>query len=160
MNILSKRHSLHTHAPILRSQPAHTAVYLSVMPPSRLLTAPSHRPSVRLRLSHRLLTVRLTVRPSDRLLTVRPSVCPSRPARYHSLEASGLARLPLSQLAADGALVAVWCTNSTAHRRTLSDTLLPAWGVQQCAVWHWVKVGQMTCGVRALRVRVEGGEGS
>ena len=71
----------------------------------------------------------------------RHSVPAPLPASYRTLEASDLTRLPLPRLAADGALVAVWCTNSSAHRRTLSHTLLPAWGVRECAVWHWVKVG-------------------
>ena len=64
-----------------------------------------------------------------------------RAASYQTLEASDLTRLPLPRLATDGALVAVWCTNSSAHHRTLRHTLLPAWGVRECAVWHWVKVG-------------------
>ena len=75
--------------------------------------------------------------------SVRYLTVPSRPARsasYRSLEAAELVRLPLSQLTADGALVAVWCTNSVAHRRTLCHTLLPAWGVTEVATWHWVKV--------------------
>ncbi|KAF0288737.1 Methyltransferase-like protein 4 [Amphibalanus amphitrite] len=59
---------------------------------------------------------------------------------YRSLEAAELASLPLPRLAAPGALVAVWCTNSTAHGRTLRHTLLPAWGVREIALWHWVKV--------------------
>ncbi|XP_043207851.1 uncharacterized protein LOC122373640 isoform X1 [Amphibalanus amphitrite] len=59
---------------------------------------------------------------------------------YRSLEAAELASLPLPRLAAPGALVAVWCTNSSAQGRTLRHTLLPAWGVREIALWHWVKV--------------------
>ena len=68
------------------------------------------------------------------------TVGPLWPASYRSLEAAQLSELPLSRLAADGALVAVWCTNSAVHRRTLRHHLLPAWGVTELALWHWVKV--------------------
>ncbi|XP_037076821.1 uncharacterized protein LOC119097993 [Pollicipes pollicipes] len=61
---------------------------------------------------------------------------------YEFLESASLARLPVARLAADGALVAVWCTNSAAHQHTLRHVLFPAWGVTECATWHWAKVTQ------------------
>ncbi len=60
--------------------------------------------------------------------------------RYNRLWEVDLEQLPLSSLAADGALIVVWVTNKQKLLRYVQEKLFPAWGVQQAAQWLWLKV--------------------
>jgi N6-adenosine-specific RNA methylase IME4 len=51
-----------------------------------------------------------------------------------------LSTIPLKNLLAAGALVAVWCTNSPSNIKDLKEMLFPAWGLEFVATWFWVKV--------------------
>jgi len=51
-----------------------------------------------------------------------------------------LSTIPLRNLLAAGALVAVWCTNSPSNIKDLKELLFPAWGLEFVASWFWVKV--------------------
>ncbi len=59
---------------------------------------------------------------------------------YRSMGNDVLATLPISRLCANGALVAVWCTNSKTHLDYLLNTLLPSWNLKYVATWFWIKV--------------------
>ena len=59
---------------------------------------------------------------------------------YHSLENDVLSTMPIEKLCDEGALVAIWCTNSTTHLNYLRDTLLPKWKLTHVATWFWIKV--------------------
>ena len=59
---------------------------------------------------------------------------------YHSMDNSFLATLPIAQLCTDGALVAIWCTNSPTHIDYLINTLLPIWKLDFITTWFWIKV--------------------
>ena len=48
--------------------------------------------------------------------------------------------IPISCLAAEGALVVVWVTNKRKFVQFVLDTLFPAWGITVVAEWHWIKV--------------------
>nr|SVE78083.1 EOG090X01QX [Daphnia lumholtzi] len=48
----------------------------------------------------------------------------------------------------NGALVAIWCTNSKTHLDYLTGTLLPLWKLTYIATWFWIKVtvsGKFVC---------------
>ena len=62
---------------------------------------------------------------------------------YHSMGNDILATLPISKLCAEGALVAVWCTNSKNHLDYLTNTLLPLWNLTYVATWFWIKVSDL-----------------
>ena len=62
---------------------------------------------------------------------------------YRSMENDILSTLPISRLCADGALVAVWCTNSKTHLDYLTNTLLPSWNLNYVATWFWIKVSAL-----------------
>ena len=62
---------------------------------------------------------------------------------YHSMGNDILATLPISKLCAQGALVAVWCTNSKKHLDYLTNTLLPLWNLTYVATWFWIKVSDL-----------------
>lgn len=34
----------------------------------------------------------------------------------------------------------MWVTNRERHQRFIHDELLPHWGLQQVAIWYWLKV--------------------
>ena len=56
------------------------------------------------------------------------------------MDNSFLATLPIAQLCTDGALVAIWCTNSPTHIDYLINTLLPIWKLDFITTWFWIKV--------------------
>ncbi|KAJ8883411.1 hypothetical protein PR048_015254 [Dryococelus australis] len=62
---------------------------------------------------------------------------------YQMMYDEDVAQLPISSLAASGALVAVWCTNADSHLSAIRNSLFPAWGVTYIGKWFWLKV---TCG--------------
>ena len=59
---------------------------------------------------------------------------------YDYLADSDLLTMPLSSLAADGALIAVWVTNNERLHSFVETQLFPAWNVVKEAEWSWVKV--------------------
>lgn len=59
---------------------------------------------------------------------------------YRSMDNQFLADMPIAALCSEGALVAIWCTNSPSHESYLINTLLPAWGLSYSATWFWIKV--------------------
>lgn len=59
---------------------------------------------------------------------------------YRSLNNDILSTLPISRLCAEGALVAIWCTNSKTHLDHLTNKLLPLWNLNYVATWFWIKV--------------------
>ncbi|EDO44371.1 predicted protein, partial [Nematostella vectensis] len=48
--------------------------------------------------------------------------------------------LPVPELIAPGGLLAVWVTNKAKYIRFTRSELLPSWGVDVIAEWHWIKV--------------------
>ncbi|KZS21149.1 Methyltransferase 4-like protein [Daphnia magna] len=67
---------------------------------------------------------------------------------YRSMDNDILATLPISGLCIEGALVAIWCTNSKTHLDYLTGTLLPLWKLTYIATWFWIKVtvsGKFVC---------------
>ena len=93
-----------------------------------------------------------------RLLVLDPPwECASvtRSGAYATLTCGQVQALPLRQLChASGALVALWVTNRERIRRFVETSLLPAWGLQLVAEWHWLKVA--ADGHAALPLRGEG----
>nr|SVE89732.1 EOG090X01QX [Daphnia sinensis]SVE90361.1 EOG090X01QX [Daphnia sinensis] len=59
---------------------------------------------------------------------------------YRSMDNDILATLPIANLCTEGALVAIWCTNSKTHLEYLTGTLLPLWKLTYIATWFWIKV--------------------
>ena len=47
--------------------------------------------------------------------------------------------MPVAELCAPGALVALWLTNRERLRRTVEAEILPAWGLVPIAEWLWLK---------------------
>ncbi|XP_059352955.1 N(6)-adenine-specific methyltransferase METTL4-like [Daphnia carinata] len=67
---------------------------------------------------------------------------------YQSMDNDILATLPIADLCTEGALVAIWCTNSKTHLDYLTSTLLPLWKLTYIATWFWIKVtvsGKFVC---------------
>ena len=52
----------------------------------------------------------------------------------------GVTDLPVKELAAAGALVAVWVTNKESFHNFVKKTLFGRWGVSYVATWYWLKV--------------------
>jgi N6-adenosine-specific RNA methylase IME4 len=59
---------------------------------------------------------------------------------YPTLPHRRLLQLPLPQLMAPNALVALWVTTRPKLRRVVEQELLPAWGLRLLRVWWWLKV--------------------
>ncbi|CAJ1359719.1 unnamed protein product [Effrenium voratum] len=64
----------------------------------------------------------------------------SRGLKYQSCQPQQLLQLPLGELLAPDALVAVWVTNDPKKQAFVRDELFKSWGVQAVACWTWVKV--------------------
>lgn len=83
---------------------------------------------------------------------------------YRSMDNDVLATLPISNLCTEGALVAIWCTNSKTHQDYLTSTLLPLWNLTFVATWFWIKVSvlrllllsQLLVSITELQVTVSG----
>ena len=79
-----------------------------------------------------------------RLLVLDPPwECASvaRSGAYSTLSCGQVQALPVRQLChVTGALVALWVTNRERIRRFVETSLLPAWGLELVAEWHWLKV--------------------
>ena len=60
--------------------------------------------------------------------------------RYQWLEEEKLKALPVKELAAPGALVAVWVTNKRRLVQLVKERLFPAWMVKCVGEWTWIKV--------------------
>jgi N6-adenosine-specific RNA methylase IME4 len=93
-----------------------------------------------------------------RLLVLDPPwECASvaRSGAYSTLSCGQVQALPVRQLChASGALVALWVTNRERIRRFVESSLLPAWGLELVAEWHWLKMA--ADGHAALPLRGEG----
>lgn len=63
-----------------------------------------------------------------------------RGSKYEILPHEKLLEIPMSSLAAIGALIVVWVTNKRRLASYVQEVLFPAWGVQAVAEWHWIKV--------------------
>ena len=77
-----------------------------------------------------------------RLVVLDPpweNVSARRAGAYKALTNAQVSRLPLPQLCAPGALVALWVTNRERTRRFVEETLLPGWGLTLLAEWLWLK---------------------
>ncbi|XP_034488516.1 N(6)-adenine-specific methyltransferase METTL4 [Drosophila innubila] len=59
---------------------------------------------------------------------------------YAMLDNDKLALLPLRQLTHEHTLVAIWCTNSTAHQQALETQLLPSWRLRLLHKLRWYKL--------------------
>jgi hypothetical protein len=59
---------------------------------------------------------------------------------YDMMYNEELRNLPLENYLSKEGLVAVWCTNSGQHVRTLCDEIFPKWGLEYVGKWYWVKV--------------------
>lgn len=64
---------------------------------------------------------------------------------YHSMENDSLAKMPIKHLCAEGAVVAIWCTNSKNHLDYLINVLLPCWNLKYVGTWFWIKVSLTVC---------------
>ena len=60
--------------------------------------------------------------------------------RYSSLPLWEIKKLPISDLAANLALVIVWVTNKQKYRKFVLEELFPNWSCKHVGEWHWVKV--------------------
>ncbi|OQV17974.1 putative Methyltransferase-like protein 4 [Hypsibius exemplaris] len=59
---------------------------------------------------------------------------------YDYLSDAELLKTPVEDLAAEGALIAVWVTNNDRLRAVVETEFFPAWGLVKEAEWTWVKV--------------------
>lgn len=46
----------------------------------------------------------------------------------------------MPQIAAAGAVIAVWVTNKRRFAEYVKEVLFPAWGIATLGEWHWIKV--------------------
>ena len=69
---------------------------------------------------------------------------------YHSLENDMLKTIPIEKLCQEGALVAIWCTNSSTHLDYLRNKLLPIWNLTYVATWFWIKVNFLPLSVSSI----------
>jgi len=75
-----------------------------------------------------------------------------RKKTYNTLTNYDLFKLPVKDLAAEGSLIALWCTNKPSQHIFVKEKLLPAWGFTAVSTWYWVKVTKSGTPIRPFGV--------
>eukprot|EP00933_Yihiella_yeosuensis_P052302 TRINITY_DN5032_c1_g1_i1.p1 TRINITY_DN5032_c1_g1~~TRINITY_DN5032_c1_g1_i1.p1 ORF type:complete len:364 (+),score=75.33 TRINITY_DN5032_c1_g1_i1:48-1139(+) len=64
----------------------------------------------------------------------------SRGVHYKTCQLDQLLQIPLLEVLAENAVVAVWVTNDPKKQTFVKEQLFPAWGLQPATEWTWLKV--------------------
>lgn len=59
---------------------------------------------------------------------------------YSMMYNEDIAAIPVKDLLAPSALIAVWCTNAPSNITAIKDLIFPRWGVEYVTTWYWIKV--------------------
>ncbi|XP_039277530.1 N(6)-adenine-specific methyltransferase METTL4 isoform X1 [Nilaparvata lugens] len=67
---------------------------------------------------------------------------------YKMMFNDDISKIPVGDLLQNNGLVAMWCTNSANHLKSVKEEIFPSWGISYLSSWFWVKVtrgGETVC---------------
>lgn len=59
---------------------------------------------------------------------------------YQMIDNNTLAEIPIEKMIHSKSIVAIWCTNSPQHQKSLLEVFLPKWDLKLVVKWFWIKL--------------------
>lgn len=59
---------------------------------------------------------------------------------YKMIDNDSLAEMPIDRMVHSQSIVAIWCTNSPQHQKSLMEVFLEKWDLKLVVKWFWVKL--------------------